>query len=269
MLLADTGASLTLRTLAASRPLWYALATGAVLLVLEFGFFLITPRLLLDLPFAWRDLVPGAAICTVANAVVHAVAVFFLRNWFGEYGNAYGGFGIGLALIAAIGIVASFWVWIAAVWASTGNAKPDPPQSPPWRNYQPTSARHSQTAITRCALDEAVIRGTQGPLTVRLALTGFRVPSHWGIAGLRRGGPYHIHERLQARIWMTTPRPSLRLACMALSRATSDSSRSIRLSSRLPSPIEWFGPIGRVIVPASSRSTLVYSSVPRSDGQPR
>jgi uncharacterized BrkB/YihY/UPF0761 family membrane protein len=86
-----------------------------VLLVLEFGFFLITPRLLLDLPFAWRDLVPGAAICTVANAVVHTVAVFFLRNWFGEYGNAYGGFGIGLALIAAIGIVASFWVWIAAV----------------------------------------------------------------------------------------------------------------------------------------------------------
>ena len=115
LLLADTGASLTLRTLAASRPLWYALATGAVLLVLEFGFFLVTPRLLLDLPFAWRDLVPGAAICTVANAVVHAVAVFFLRNWFGEYGNAYGAFGVGLALIAALGIIASFWVWIAAV----------------------------------------------------------------------------------------------------------------------------------------------------------
>ena len=115
LLLADTGVSLTLRTLAAGRPLWYALATGAVLLVLEFGFFLITPRLLLDLPFAWRDLVPGAAICTIANAIVHTVAVFFLRNWFGEYGNAYGGFGIGLALIAAIGIIASFWVWIAAV----------------------------------------------------------------------------------------------------------------------------------------------------------
>ena len=115
LLLADTGASLTLRTLAASHPIWYALATGAVLLVLEFGFFLVTPRLLLDLPFAWRDLVPGAAICTVANAVVHTVAVFFLRNWFGEYGNAYGTFGISLALIAAIGIIASFWVWIAAV----------------------------------------------------------------------------------------------------------------------------------------------------------
>ena len=115
LLLADTGASLTLRTLAASRPLWFALIAAAVLLVLEFGFFLVSPRLLLDLPFAWRDLVPGAVVCTVAGAAVHAVAVFFLRKWFGEYGNAYGGFGVGLALIAALGIVASFWVWIAAV----------------------------------------------------------------------------------------------------------------------------------------------------------
>ena len=115
LLLADTGASLTLRALAAGRPLWFALITAGVLLVLEFGFFLVSPRLLLDLPFAWRDLVPGAVVCTVAGAAVHAVAVFFLRKWFGEYGNAYGGFGVGLALIAALGIIASFWVWIAAV----------------------------------------------------------------------------------------------------------------------------------------------------------
>jgi uncharacterized BrkB/YihY/UPF0761 family membrane protein len=134
--------------LAASRPLWFALTTAAVLLVLEFGFFLLTPRLLLDRPFAWRDLLPGAAVCTVAGAIVHAVGVFFLRNWFGEYGNAYGAFGVGLALIAALGIIASFWVWIAVVMGSTGNAKPDPPRSPPWRNSQPTSARHSQAVTT-------------------------------------------------------------------------------------------------------------------------
>ena len=75
LLLADTGAALTLRNLAARHPLWFAIAAGAVLLVLEFGFFLVTPRLLLDLPFKWRDLVPGAAVCTVAAAIVHAVAV--------------------------------------------------------------------------------------------------------------------------------------------------------------------------------------------------
>jgi len=86
-----------------------------VLLAAEFVFFLISPRLLLDLPFKWRDLVPGAAVCTAAAVVVHAVTAFFLRNWVAEYGRAYGGFGVSLALIAAIGIIASFWVWIAAV----------------------------------------------------------------------------------------------------------------------------------------------------------
>jgi uncharacterized BrkB/YihY/UPF0761 family membrane protein len=114
LLLVSTGATLTLRYLAADRPLWFLLAAIAVLLALQFGFFLVTPRLLLDLPFAWRDLVPGAAICTGAAIVVHAVAVFFLHRWFGAYGSAYGSFGIGLAMIAFIGIFASFWVWIAA-----------------------------------------------------------------------------------------------------------------------------------------------------------
>jgi uncharacterized BrkB/YihY/UPF0761 family membrane protein len=73
------------------------------------------PRLLLDLPFAWRDLIPGAAICTGAAIVVHTVSALFLRNWLGAYGHAYGGFGISLALAAFTGIIASFWVWIAAV----------------------------------------------------------------------------------------------------------------------------------------------------------
>lgn len=115
LLLASTGAALTLRTLAAGRPLWFLLFVVAALVALEFGFFLITPRLLLDLPFAWRDLLPGAAACTGAAIIVHTVAVLFLRNWFGAYGHAYGGFGVALALIAAVGIIASFWVWIAVV----------------------------------------------------------------------------------------------------------------------------------------------------------
>jgi uncharacterized BrkB/YihY/UPF0761 family membrane protein len=115
LLLADTGASLTLRNLATHHGLGFAIAAVVVLLVLEFGFFLVTPRLLLDLPFKWRDLVRGAAVCTVAAAIMHVVLSFFLRNWFSEYGHAYGGFGVSLALAAAVGIVASFWVWIAVV----------------------------------------------------------------------------------------------------------------------------------------------------------
>jgi len=55
------------------------------------------------------------AVCTVAAVAVHAVLAFFLRNWFSQYGHAYGGFGVSLALAAAVGVIASFWVWIAAV----------------------------------------------------------------------------------------------------------------------------------------------------------
>ena len=115
LLLADTVIILALRNLAASLPAWFTVVAGVVLLALEFVFYLITPRLLLDLPFKWRDLVPGAALCTGAAVIVHAVVFFFLRKWVAEYGEAYGGFGVSLALIAAIGIISSFWIWIAAV----------------------------------------------------------------------------------------------------------------------------------------------------------
>ena len=115
LLLADTVIILALRNLAASRPAWFTVVAGVVLLALEFVFYLVTPRLLLDLPFKWRDLVPGAAVCTAAAVIVHAVVFFFLRKWVAEYGQAYGGFGVSLALIASIGIISSFWIWIAAV----------------------------------------------------------------------------------------------------------------------------------------------------------
>jgi uncharacterized BrkB/YihY/UPF0761 family membrane protein len=115
LLLADTVIVLALRNLAASRPVWFTIASGVVLLMLEFLFYLVTPRLLLELPFKWRDLVPGALVCTGAAVIVHAVLFFFFRRWVAEYGHAYGGFGVSLALIAAIGIISSFWIWIAAV----------------------------------------------------------------------------------------------------------------------------------------------------------
>jgi hypothetical protein len=54
------------------------------------------------------------------------VAAFFLRNWFGEYGHAYGGFGVSLALAAFVGIIASFWVWIAAVMGAWWERKAGP-----------------------------------------------------------------------------------------------------------------------------------------------
>jgi len=115
LLLATTGINLTLRYAVATRSSWFLLVAVPAWIGLNYGFFLITPRLLLELPFAWRDLAPGAAMCTVAAIAVSALMSFELHKWFSEYGEAYGDFGIGLAIMAGVAIIATFWVWIAAV----------------------------------------------------------------------------------------------------------------------------------------------------------
>jgi uncharacterized BrkB/YihY/UPF0761 family membrane protein len=115
LMLAVTATSLTLRYWAHSRPWWFLLLTVPVLVGVNFVFFLVSPRLLLHLPFEWRHLVPGAGICVVANVVVVAVSVLLMRRWLSAYGHAYGGFGIALAFLAWIGLLAAFWVWIGAV----------------------------------------------------------------------------------------------------------------------------------------------------------
>jgi len=44
----------------------------------------------------------------------HGRSIERLVEMVAEDGHAYGGFGVSLALIAAIGIISSFWIWIAA-----------------------------------------------------------------------------------------------------------------------------------------------------------
>jgi uncharacterized BrkB/YihY/UPF0761 family membrane protein len=115
MLLTVTSVTLTLRYWAHSRPWWFLLLVLPLVAAVDFVFYLVTPRLLTDVPFEWRHLVPGAAICVVAFAIVNAVSAFLMRRWLGSYGRAYGGFGVALAFLSWIGLLATFWVWIGAV----------------------------------------------------------------------------------------------------------------------------------------------------------
>lgn len=115
VMLLVTGAGLALRYLVAHQSNWILVLVVPAYLLVQFGFYLLTPRLLLDLPFAWRDLAPGAAVSTGAAIVVNAVSAFQFHRWLSAYSHAYGGFGIGLSVIAYVGIIALFWVWIAAV----------------------------------------------------------------------------------------------------------------------------------------------------------
>ncbi len=113
-LLVMTSVGLTVRYWASSRPWWFLVLLAPFALSMTFIFYLVTPRLVLDLDFGWRDLVPGAAICTVAAGLLNTASTFVLASWFSWYGQAYGGFGVALAIMSWLGILALFWVWIAA-----------------------------------------------------------------------------------------------------------------------------------------------------------
>jgi uncharacterized BrkB/YihY/UPF0761 family membrane protein len=115
VLLVVSAGSLTGRYLASGRPWWFLVLVICCYLLLQFGFFMVTPRLLLDLPFAWRDLVPGAVISTGAAVIVAGVSSFELHSWLRAYGLAYGAFGIALSIIAYVTVIALFWVWVATV----------------------------------------------------------------------------------------------------------------------------------------------------------
>ncbi|HEY7007618.1 MAG TPA: hypothetical protein VH395_01680, partial [Jatrophihabitantaceae bacterium] len=114
-MLVVTGAGLALRTLVAHTSSWMLFLALPLFLLVQFAFWLLTPRLLLDLPFAWRNLAPGAAVSAGAALVINAISSYQLHRWLGAYGHAYGGFGIALSMIAYVGLIALFWVWIAAV----------------------------------------------------------------------------------------------------------------------------------------------------------
>ena len=60
-----------------------------------------------------------------------------------QHQKRYGAFGVSLALVAFVGIIASFWVWIAAVMGVWWERKAGPAASP-WRSCQPTSTRHKR-----------------------------------------------------------------------------------------------------------------------------
>ena len=115
VLLTVTGGELAICYLIVGRPVWFLMLVIPLSLLLQFGFFIVTPRLLLDLPFAWRDLAPGAAVATGVSILIGAVSSFELHRWLRAYGHAYGGFGIALGLVAYVGLVALFWVWVATV----------------------------------------------------------------------------------------------------------------------------------------------------------
>lgn len=114
-LLAMTAFALTVRYWSSSRPWWFVVVLAPLSFGMTLTFYWVTPRLVLDLPFGWRDLFPGALIAALLAGALNIASTFVLASWFSWYGQAYGSFGVALALMSWVGIVSVFWVAIAAV----------------------------------------------------------------------------------------------------------------------------------------------------------
>ena len=98
-----------------------------VILLMNYLFWLITPRLLLDKRLDASDLRPGAILGMVASTVLWRLTAIILPGWFDWYGRGFGGIGIGLAMLSWTYVVAIVWVVIvvasSAYWERTATVE--------------------------------------------------------------------------------------------------------------------------------------------------
>ena len=98
-----------------------------VILAMNYLFWLITPRLLLDKELDPPDLRPGAVMGMIASTVLWRLSAVILPGWFDWYGRGFGAVGIALAMLSWTYVVAIVWVVIvvasAAYWERTATVE--------------------------------------------------------------------------------------------------------------------------------------------------
>ena len=95
----------------------YFVAIVPVVMVMNYLFWLITPRLLLDKPLARKDLRPGAILGMIGSTALWVLSLIILPGWFSWYGQGFGGIGIALALLSWTYVVSIVWVVIVVISA--------------------------------------------------------------------------------------------------------------------------------------------------------
>jgi membrane protein len=97
--------------IAGDSPWSEALAVVLALFPIGVLFWLLTPALLLNRKLGWRDLLPGAVVCTIGQIGLQETASLFVPSTISQYYNLFGQFGVAIALL--------FWVWLSALlWVS-------------------------------------------------------------------------------------------------------------------------------------------------------
>jgi membrane protein len=93
--------------IAGDSPWSEAFAVVLALFPIGVFFWLLTPALLLNRKLGWRDLLPGAVVCTIGQIGLQETGSIFLPSTISQYYNLFGQFGVAIALL--------FWVWLSAM----------------------------------------------------------------------------------------------------------------------------------------------------------
>lgn len=88
-----------------------------VVALMNYWFWQVTPRLLLDKKLDPLALRPGALFGMVCSTVLWVLSLFILPGWFSWYGRGFGGIGIALALLSWTYVVSIVWVLIVVASA--------------------------------------------------------------------------------------------------------------------------------------------------------
>ncbi len=93
------------------------LITIPIVAVMNYWFWQVTPRLLLDKQLNSRDLRPGAILGMIGSTALWALSWVILPGWFSWYGRGFGGVGIALAMLSWTYVVSIVWVVIVVISA--------------------------------------------------------------------------------------------------------------------------------------------------------
>ncbi|MEO6123584.1 MAG: YhjD/YihY/BrkB family envelope integrity protein [Ilumatobacteraceae bacterium] len=88
-----------------------------IVAIMNYWFWQVTPRLLLDKKLDSSDLRLGAILGMVASTALWVLSLFILPGWFSWYGRGFGGVGIALALLSWTYVVSVVWVVIVVISA--------------------------------------------------------------------------------------------------------------------------------------------------------
>jgi len=96
---------------------WAYIITVPIVMIMNYWFWSMTPRLMLAKPLDRHDLRPGAILGMIGSTALWVLSLVILPGWFSWYGRGFGGVGIALALLSWTYVVSIVWVVIVVISA--------------------------------------------------------------------------------------------------------------------------------------------------------